>query len=222
MGKVKFAAAVLLLFTSLASVYAYDNHDFQVWNTDVVEWAINKKIKFAYEQEFRWGDNAGELFYQHYDIGLSYRLNQNWGFGAGYRDVYDLVSDAWKQTNEPYLTTTFFLEKFGFAFDSRSRLEYKNSDYKTDSWRYRNKFTLKLPWKFTKLQIQPYISDEILAPFASAGTTQINQNRLSGGLGTNLFKNLKAELYYMLQSNKGSNGQWTETNILGTRLKMSF
>jgi len=222
MRKVKFAVLGLLFFSFASGIYAYDNHDFQVWNTDILEWSVSKKLKIAYEQEFRWMDNAGEFSYQHYDIGLSYRLNQNWGLGAGYRDVYELSGNKWRQSNEPFLTATLFLEKFGFSFDSRSRLEYRNFDFKTDSWRYRNIFTLKFPWKFTKLELRPYISDEILAPFASAGTTQINQNRFSAGLGMSLLKNLKAELYYMLKSDKGSNGKWIDANILGTRLKLAF
>ncbi|MCX5712500.1 MAG: DUF2490 domain-containing protein [Candidatus Omnitrophica bacterium] len=222
MKKVIGSFVLLFIFSFFGLACAYDDHDFQVWNTDVVEWGINKKAKLSFEQEFRWGDNAGEFYYQHYDIGLSYRLNKNWGFGGGYRDIYELQSNIWRQSNEPYLTATYFLDKFGFSFDSRNRLEYRNFDYKTDSWRYRNKFRLKLPWKFTGLHIQPYVADEIFAQFASSGTTQIHQNRLYGGLGVDMFKNFRVELYYMLKSDKGTDGEWIESNVLGTNLKLSF
>ncbi len=78
-------------------------------------------------------------------------------------------------------------------------MEY-NFDYQDDSWRYRNKVTVKLPWKFTELDIQPYISDEIFISFD--GATELNQNRFSSGFAMNLTKNLKAEIYYMLQDSK--------------------
>ena len=36
----------------------------------------------------------------------------------------------------------------------------------------------------------------------------------------NVSANLKAEIYYMLQSSKGAD--WTDANILGTKLKLAF
>ncbi|MBU1997933.1 MAG: DUF2490 domain-containing protein, partial [Candidatus Omnitrophica bacterium] len=91
---------------------------------------------------------------------------------------------------------------------------------KMDFWRYRNKFTLKLPWKFTRFEIQPIVSDEIIIVFGRP-STQLNQNRLSAELGFNVFKNLKAEIYYMLQSSKSSD-MWKDVNVLGTKLKLVF
>jgi hypothetical protein len=107
----------------------------------------------------------------------------------------------------------------GFKFEDRSRMEYRHFDYQADSWRYRNKVTVRLPWKLTRMEIQPYLSDEIHIGFG--GTNQFNQNRFSPGVGMNLTKNIKAEIYYLLQSAKSS-GRWADTNILGTKLKLVF
>lgn len=57
----------MLVLISLTSVYAYDNHDFQFWNTNVEEFKVDKTSKISLEQEFRWGNNAGDFYYQHYD-----------------------------------------------------------------------------------------------------------------------------------------------------------
>ena len=213
---------ILGLFSIILNIklYAYDDGDFQVWNTDVEEFKINDDSKIALEEEFRWGDNANEFFYHHYDAGISYRLNKNWGIGGGYRHVYELAKGKFKIENEPYVTATLSLAKYGFAFESRNRVEYRHFDFKPDSWRYRNKFTLKFPWKFSKIQIQPYLGDEILASFAS-GTNQLNQNRFFSGLGMSLTKNIKAEIYYMLVTSKSA-GIWTDVNVLGTKLKIAF
>lgn len=215
------AAFILSLFLVNVNsrIYAFDDGDFQVWNTDVEEFKINKKLKGAFEEEFRWGDNANEFFYHHYDFGLFYNLNKYWNVGGGYRHIYELRKGDFKIENEPYLIATVFLEKKGFAFDSRNRLEYRHFAYQLDAWRYRNKFTLKFPWKFTRMQIQPFLSDEILVGFGSAN--QFNQNRFSPGFGMNLIKNAKAEIYYMLQSTKSS-GKWTDANVLGTKVKILF
>ncbi len=217
--KLKFlVAGLFLIFTSY--VYAFDDGDFQVWNTDVEEFKINKDSKIAFEQEFRWGNNAGEFYYQHYDVGFFYNLKEYLNIGGGYRQIYDLVKGKFLPCEEPYLTLTLSSAFKGFNLEDRSRMEYNEFDYKVDFWRYRNKFTLKLPWKFTRIEIQPYISDEIFIVFDGL-PSDLNQNRFSSGLSMKLTKNLKAEIYYMLQSSKGSI-KWADVNVLGAKLKALF
>jgi len=214
-----FLAALFLVLILNLKAYAYDDHDFQVWNTDLQEFKINKNLKATLEEEIRFGDNANEFYYHHYDLGVNYSLNKYFSFGGGYRHVLELKKGKFKPENEPYMMATVSDEFKGFKLDSRSRLEYRHFNYQTDSWRYRNKFTLKFPWKFTKLEIQPYLSDEI---FVGIGViTQFNQNRLSPGIAFNIAKNWKAELYYMYESKKGTD-IWTSINILGTKIKYSF
>ncbi len=202
-----------------AKAYAYDSGDFQVWNTDVEELKVNAKTKIALEEEFRWGNNADEFYYHHYDLGLFYDLNKHLNVGGGYRQVYELKSGNFKPEEAPYLTATLFGDWKGFKLDDRSRLEYRHFSYQTDGWRYRNKFTLKFPWKFTKIEIQPYLSDEMLIVFGVIN--QFNENRFSSGLSFSLTKNIKAELYYMLRSTKGVD-TWIDSNVLGTKLKIVF
>ncbi len=202
----------------VARVYAYNDHDFQVWNTDVEEFKVNKDAKIALEQEFRWGNNASEFYYQHYDIGFFYNLRKWLNIGGGYRHVYELKKGKFKVENEPYVTATLLWGLLGFKFDDRSRIEYRHFDYQADSWRFRNKFTVKLPWKFTKLEIQPYLADEIFLDFQNKA---FSRNRFSVGLAINLTKNLKAEMYYLLQSSRSAN-KWVDANVLGTKVKLVF
>ncbi len=218
--KKQILAIIGFVLVMSGPAYAFDDHDFQVWNTDVEEFKISKDAKIALEEEFRWGDNANKFFYQHYDAGIFYSLNKYLNIGGGYRQVYELKNEEFKVENEPYLTATLFLNYHGFAFDSRNRLEYRHFNYQNDSGRYRNKFSLKFPWKFTKAQIQPFVSDEILIGFGD-GASELNQNRFYSGFGMNLTKNIKAEIYYMLLSTKGAD-KWTDANVLGTKLKIAF
>ena len=218
MKKVIFVVIGLALFLA-ANVYAYDDGDFQVWNTDVEEFKINKNAKIAFEQEFRWGNNASEFYYQHYDDGLFYDLQKWLNIGGGYRQVYESKRGKFKLENEPYVTATLFWDLEGLKLEDRSRMEYRHFDYQEDSWRYRNKVTMKLPWKFTKLEIQPYVSDEVFVGFGSIN--QFNQNRFSAGTAMSITKNIKAEIYYMLQTTKGT-GKWVDANVLGTKLKIVF
>ncbi len=210
---------VIALFLA-AKAYAYDNGDLQIWNTDVEEFKVNKGLKIAFEEEFRWGKNVSEFYYQHYDVGGFYSPLEWVNVGGGYRQIYELVKGGFKPENEPYLTATLFWDLGGFKFEDRSRVEYRNFDYKSDSWRYRNKAALKFPWKFTKIGIQPYLADEIFMVFGGV-PGDLNQNRFSAGFSMNLTKELKAEIYYTLQSAK-SPREWVETNVLGAKLKIAF
>jgi hypothetical protein len=191
-----------LALISAARVYAYDDGDFQVWNSDVEEFKINKNAKIAFEQEFRWGNNASEFYYQHYDAGFFYDLQKWLNIGGGYRHIYELKKGKFKPENEPYVTATLSWGLEGFKFEDRSRMEYRHFDYQEDSWRYRNKITLK-----------------IFVGFGSIN--QFSQNRFSAGTAMSIAKNIKAEVYYMLQTTKGS-GKWVDINVLGTKLKIVF
>jgi hypothetical protein len=208
--------ALILIFT--ANAYAYKDGDFQVWNTDSEELKINKDTKMVAEEEFRWGGSGKDLYYQHYDLGFFYNLRKYLNVGAGYRHVLSKSSGRFMVENQPYVTLSLLWDLTGFKFDDRSRLEYNHYDYKDDTWTYRNKITVKAPWKFTALEIQPYLSNEIFILMDDG--QRLNKNRFSAGLSMNIIKNLKGEIYYMLQSSKST--KWTEANILGTKLKLSF
>jgi hypothetical protein len=169
MKRVIFAIIGLTLLLT-AKVYAYDDGDFQIWNTDYEEIKLNGKSKLVFEEEFRWGNNASEFYYQHYDVGFFYDFTKWFNAGGGYRQIYELYKGKFRPDNDPYLTATLSGELSDFKFDDRSRMEYNDFDYKMDFWRYRNKLTLKFPWKFTKLQIQPVVSDEIFIVFGRPST----------------------------------------------------
>ena len=215
---------VLGLFLVLSGkVYAGDDHDFQVWNTDVEEINLNKSAKVLLEEEFRLGDNAGNFYYQHYDIGYVRDLSRYLNAGFGYRYVQEMKNKKFKVENEPYLMATLFWQWLGYKFASRSRLEYRYFQYQADSWRYRNKFTVKLPWEFTRREIQPFLADEIFIRFNG---TELNENRLFIGLGFKITKNLAGEIYYLLRSiknyHKTTTNSWTDADVLGSNLKLMF
>ena len=72
--------------------------------------------------------------------------------------------------------------------------------------------------KLTQLEIQPYIADEIFYDFDEEA---LNRNRLYAGFNLKLLKHLKADIFYLWQSSE-KNDKWSDTHILGTKLKLSF
>jgi len=234
MKRILFITALITSIAFNAYAAAYKNGDLQIWNTDVEEVKLVNNFKIILEEEFRWYNNVSKFYYQHYDAGLFYDLNKHINIGAGYRQIYELFSSGdpkvarfnnkFMPDYNPYITGTLNWEIAGFKFDDRNKMEFNNLDHKADFWRYRNKLTVKAPWAFTKLEIRPFLSDEVFVVFAGV-PSDINQNRLSSGLGMNLVKNVKFDLYYMLQSVKLSvknPNKWLNANVLGFKLKVAF
>lgn len=214
-----FLVAGLFIF-SVLNAYAYDNHDFQVWNIEAQEFKVSKTSKVTLEEEFRWGNNASDFYYQHYDVGYVYLFNDYFNFSGGYRYVLHKVSDKFRESSQPYLTAFMYWNPAGFNLTNRIRLEYRYYDYQSDTCVFRNKLDVKFPWKFTKFAIQPMIAEEI---FFKLNGGVLDENRLSAGLAFNLTRNLKGEICYMLRSAKAANTcVWVESNVLSTKLKLSF
>jgi hypothetical protein len=215
-------ALVLFLFAVAFKVHAYDNGDFQVWNTYGEEKKIDEKSRITAEEEQRWGDNANQLYYHHYDIGFVYTVNKNFDLGLNYRRIYERKKGKLRLENEPNINAILKWDLWGFSLSDRNRIEYRHFDYQGDSWRYRNTFTVRAPWKFTRFKIQPYLADEI---FISSMGVAFNNNRFYSGLGFTLTKSIRGELYYMLQHtrtvNKNSTN-WPFVNVLGTKIKLAF
>ncbi|MDD5617480.1 MAG: DUF2490 domain-containing protein [Candidatus Omnitrophica bacterium] len=214
----KIVCAVTLSLILVGMAYAYDDGDFQIWNTETQEVKLKNNAKIAFEEEFRWADNANDFYYHHYDASMSFQLNKNLSLGLGYRQIYEKKNGKFKEENQPNWLATISTDMWGCKLEDRSRLEYRHYDYQADFWQYRNKITVKLPWKFSKLEIQPYLSDEAFLNFNGAAFTK---NRFFSGFGMNITKNIKIDLYYLLQNSK-SKHKWSKVNAFGTKFKLSF
>ena len=209
----------VVLFPNLS--FAFDDGDFQYWNTEGASWKISNDSKVNLEQEFRFGDNAGNPYYNHTDIGISYSGLYDWlVLGLNYRHVNEEKSSGWKVENRPHLNATVKFELAELNFSNRGRLEYRNKEDADNYFRYRNKFAVKFPFKLTDFAIQPYVADEWFYDFDSK---RLNRNRFYSGIIFKLLDNLSGEVYYLLERNESSSTKkWTDVNVLGTKLKIYF
>lgn len=221
MFKITFKSILLVLFLTVAAnkAHAYDNGDFQIWNTDGEDIKIYKNVKYSMEQEYRFGENAHELYYQHYDFGFVYGFDKSLDLGFFYRLVLEKYKKKWREEDMPNVNATIKLDFWKFKFDDRNRIEYRHFRFKDDSIRYRNKFTLKYPIDFKKIKISPYVSDEIFVVSTGAG---FNEDRFFTGIEFELTKYAKADFYYMLKENRTSGDKWTWANVLGIKAKIVF
>jgi hypothetical protein len=215
----KLLCAMVAVIIMSVDAYAYENGDFQIWNTDAQEVKVKKDVKFNMEQEFRFGENASEFYYQHYDWGVVFGFDKMLDLAFGYRLVLDKYKRKWREENQANVNATFKVDLWKFKLDDRNRIEYRHFRFKDDSVRYRNKFGIKLPLDFMKIKVSPYASDEI---FIASDSTGFNENRLSSGVEFGLTKYVKIDIYYMFKSNKIKGDKWNSANVLGTKIKIAF
>ena len=214
----KFTLSVCLLLSTSLPAFAFDDGDFQIWDTESVEVKLNDSLKVKIEEELRFGDDISELYYTHTDGGFTYNAAKGFDLGMNYRQVYEKKKGEWKYENRPHANATLKWNWQDFKFSDRSRLELRSPEDKSTSWRYRNKLTIKLPWKWTDFDIQLYIADEFFIDFHGE---KFNRNRIYAGFAFKLTKNFKADLFYLWQTSE-SDDDWTDYNVIGVKLKAVF
>lgn len=215
-----FVVTAMTVLLSGEVCFASDDGDFQYWSKAGVSFDIDKDWEFTFEEEFRFGDDAGDFYHHHSDFGFVYKNFTDWmDLGFNYRQVFEKDSKGkWRRENRPHLNVTLKGKLFGLDLSNRSRLEYRDRENKKDIWRYRNKLTVKLPLELTELKLQPYLADEVFINLDKEG---YNRNRLYGGVSFKLSKNIKGDIYYLWQSSESSGG-WNDINVIGTQLKFQF
>jgi len=214
-------AILLLLALSLcgATAGAYDNDDFQYWNNESAAWKLNEDWVFTAEEEFRFGDDAHDFYYQHTDWGLKYSGLTEWlDVGINYRGVFEESKSDWTYENRPHLNLTVKMRSQGFTLSNRARMEFRIRQSAEDKPRYRHKATLTFPWRWTAWEIQPYLADEAFIDFEG---TEFTRNRIYSGFSSRITKNLRCDIFYMLQHSKAS-ANWNRSHVLGTALRVSF
>jgi len=211
-------AITVALFSGVC--FAFNDTGFQYWSKAGVSTNINKDWKFTFEEEFKLGDDGGNLYSRHSDVGFVYKGLADWvELGFNYRYVSEKGGkDDWRRERRPHMNITLKGQLFGLGVSNRSRFEYRNREKKKDLWRYRNKVTLKLPLELTKLKLQPYLADEVFFNFDAEG---YNKNRLYSGVSFDLSKNLKGDIFYIWQVSR-SGGDHKEIHVLGNTLKLYF
>lgn len=210
--------ALAILACTAVAAGAYDDGDWQFWNTDGVEHKLDDRFTVKAEAEFRFGDDMSDFYYGQIEAGVAMKATDWFEAAALFRHVEEKKAAGWMEENRPAIDGTFSAKLAGFKISDRSRFEYRIKEGGDDFWRYRNRIKVDAPWKWTRFKLQPYVSDEFYVDFDA---NEINQNRARAGIGATLAKNLKGDLYYMLRSDR-KNGEWSATNILGLALKLGF
>lgn len=198
----------------------YEDEGVQWWSSAGASTKLGEDWKASFAQEFRLGDDGGNLYYEHSELTFTYSGLADWlDVGAAFRLIYEKDnSGEWKRESRPHLNVTLKWMLFDWRVSSRSRFEYRDRTNREDVWRYRNKFTVKFPFELTRLKLMPYAADEI---FITLNDDNVDKNRVYFGFVWPLGKGLDLDIYYMWQASR-SGDEWEDVEVLGTGLKFGF
>ena len=198
---------------------AFEDGDFQYWNSESVSHEFNEDWKIKVEEELRFGGDAGRFYHHHSDAVITYSGMGDWlELGLNYMLIFEKKENEWVYENRPHLNMTLQYALKGLELTGRNRFEYRDKENGTDGWRYRNRFTVKYPVKAGDFEINPYIADEIFVDFIEE---KLNRNRLYAGADFKILKNLKLDIFYLWQASE-KDDNWADCNVLGTKVKLSF
>jgi len=222
----RYQRIVLLTSAGLATLLCgtalgFDDGDFQYWTSAGASVKINKDWKAEFTEEFRFGNKGGNLYHHYSDLGFVYSGLADWiDIGLNYRQISekDDSTDRWYRENRPHMNVTFKWKMWDLALSDRNLFEYRDRENGKRLWRYKNKFTVKLPWKLTAWKLQPYFADEV---FINLDNEHFNRNRFYAGVSKELGEKLNLDIYYMRQSSR-KHSDYTDYHVLGTAFKFKF
>lgn len=199
-----------------ASAEARD--DWEYWNEFEFKKALQEKIDFRFTNEARFQDDLGNFYQTEPQITLLWKPRKFIEIGPGYRYSYTETSTG-KNTDDHrvLLETTLKGAVAKWGISNRHRVEYRNLTDK-EFWGWRGRLRVSHPVKVGKWEVSPFVSDEL---FWDTRREEFNQNRFSLGFSKSLSKTVGLDIYYMLRSQR-TGGDWNESNVFGTGLKISY
>lgn len=215
-GRATFFIAVLF-YSFQAPAYA-TRVDLQYWKIESISWKVADDWKLSLTEEIYFRDDASDYYHEHTELGLAYSGIAKWlDVGLHFRHALDeSTKSIWKREEQPGFYATIKHTIKGFVVSDRNRLEYKIREDATDLWNYRNLLTIRAPWKWTSLEIQPYIAHETFV------NKTLSEIRSFAGFSFKMTKNVGADIFYMQKRNRQGGGHWVGINAVGTRLKLDF
>ncbi|MCH9609704.1 MAG: hypothetical protein S4CHLAM45_00940 [Chlamydiales bacterium] len=179
---------------------------------------LSKKSNLYFEAEQRWRKHASEMHLYYFGIYYGYYFSNCFEVRPGYRQWWRIVRGKWEPLYTPLLDGIYSNSYGKWKFRNRSRGEILifGEDRKSE-WRFRNLTEIKLPIALGKMELTPYIFDEVFF----RETVGFVQNRISGGGEFKITDKLTGRIGYIYRTLKGAR-QWNVDNVLATYFKYKF
>lgn len=134
-----------------------------------------------------------QMFLYYSGASLGYQVNNQWSARAGLRYVRFRIADEWRTEERPMVELYYANRYQNWRLTSRSRVEFRDPNWRQSDIRFRQEFTMTAPWKFSSLGLSPFVEEEI---FYSKRNGWIEANWATFGLSAFLAKGVKVKLAY--------------------------
>ena len=216
--------SVLLLLGVVPQAWAGD--DVQSWVATELVKRVTKTVDLFFRPEIRIRDDIGELFYHEFRQGVRWAATPHWGIALNYLFARNTPSDKLRDehTGELDITPKGRWGPFDVSARGRVALRQIQGSAGEQEWQWRIMPRLAYPTTLAGRVITPYVADDLFYDYTRKA---FNQNRFFLGVGIPLAAprgtTLKADLYYMLQSQLGSvRHDWSENHVVGAALTARF
>ncbi len=217
-----FPLLAIFTFPSTSFSSPAESEDFGVWSTFDLEKKINAKWKIKAGEEIRFREALG-LRYMGTYTSTEYKVWDFFALGCEYEQVRASRTAQtkekwyWESNYRIYAMPQILIK--GFLLEDRNALEIEWRENSKTDYKYRNRIGITAPWKWTRLEFQPYSTNEF---FWETDRKGIIEDRLCVGFKMHWGGPVYGAVFYSRQSVKNLKDKWIETNILGTSLKVVF
>lgn len=216
MKKYFISGIIILTFVALFSLPAFAESTTAYWNEETIKVGLTEKVSFSLSGKFRYNEDGN---YQNVtDLILTYQSPKWLTTGLSYREFFKKGASGWKNENRTHLEGTARFKLSDWGLSNRLRFEYRDIEGNKGTYRIRDKFQVKTPWKLTGLEINPYGETEILY----TELDQFNEYRLQAGAVMKLAGHVALDAFYMRSTLK-ADGDWDQhMNVIGTKFIFKF
>ena len=207
--------------------FSLASDDVRYWSAYDLSTGLNQDVDIFYNPSFRIRDDISDFFYHEHRVGLRFKQFENLGMGLHYLvGRNEPTQGPWSTENRGEMALTPKWKWGDYHLSVRGRAELRHKEGSSGDpleWRSRLNPTLATMMELFGQTIKPYLADDV---FYDAETDAWNQNRLSVGTSIPMGEwdgaSVNITVYYMLQSKRDAEGDWSSNSILGTKLGARF
>ncbi len=188
-------------------------NDFQIWNETTLVKPISKttdkngkevdRLSVLFFGTLRLGQNRAVPVDKRVGAGFELRLNNNFTLTPTYLYRSGNPGRNIKEYEHRIRFDLTYQKKWkNFAIKNRDRVEYRARNSRSDTVRFRNKFTFLVPVRDEGKEIfTPFVATE---PYYDFSAKQWTSNEFSAGIAKKLSNNVSAEFFYLHRNNRGN------------------
>jgi hypothetical protein len=221
-SSVRFMALAVVAMLGMNPMCLASDEDFLYWTKASFLVPIREQWEFGFAQKTGFEDEARRLDHHSQDYGLSYTHANGWlKLQGALKHAHAPTADRndWTHEIRPHFSIAFLSKLRGVDVINRSRLEYRHFEDYDNIWRFRHKIRIDSPVRFTPLQIEPYMADEI---FYNFNADRFYGNRVQAGLFIPLHEKVRLDLFYFWHTRKQDDQDWSNTNVIGSYVRFKF